>query len=160
MAQNIQKAAAYFGSSGRPRSKTRANPPADTRANPPDNTRAYPSDDTRANPSDNTCVYPSDDTRAYPSDEILLLLFPSSAIIIWKNRNPGLAKFGIALGLGPRDRGFKSRNPDQTEGGAKRLLLFGIRIWLRDLNRAAARRRALRTAKKRHSLPRAPFLRP
>ncbi len=25
---------------------------------------------------------------------------------------PGLAKFGIALGLGPRDRGFKSRNPD------------------------------------------------
>ena len=31
---------------------------------------------------------------------------------------------------------------------------------LRDLNRAAARRRALRTAKKRQSLPRAPFLRP
>ena len=26
---------------------------------------------------------------------------------------PGLAKFGIALGLGPRDRGFESRSPDQ-----------------------------------------------
>ena len=32
---------------------------------------------------------------------------------------PGLAKFGIALGLGPRDRGFKSRNPDQGWGGAR-----------------------------------------
>ena len=31
---------------------------------------------------------------------------------------PGLAKFGIALGLGPRDRGFKSRNPDQKSEGA------------------------------------------
>ena len=27
---------------------------------------------------------------------------------------PGLAKFGIALGLGPRDRGFESRSPDQN----------------------------------------------
>ena len=26
---------------------------------------------------------------------------------------PGLAKFGIAPGLGPGDRGFKSRSPDQ-----------------------------------------------
>ena len=29
--------------------------------------------------------------------------------------DPGLAKFGIALGLGPRDRGFESRSPDQKE---------------------------------------------
>ena len=27
---------------------------------------------------------------------------------------PGLAKFGIAPGLGPGDRGFKSRSPDQN----------------------------------------------
>ena len=27
---------------------------------------------------------------------------------------PGLAKFGIAPGLGPGDRGFKSRSPDQS----------------------------------------------
>ena len=27
---------------------------------------------------------------------------------------PGLAKFGIALDLGSRDRGFKSRSPDQN----------------------------------------------
>ena len=31
---------------------------------------------------------------------------------------PGLAKFGIAPGLGPGDRGFKSRNPDQKSEGA------------------------------------------
>ena len=27
-------------------------------------------------------------------------------------KHPGLAKFGIAPGLGPGDRGFKSRSPD------------------------------------------------
>ena len=41
---------------------------------------------------------------------------------------PGLAKFGIALGLGPRDRGFKSRNPDQKGGDAEHPFLFGFRI--------------------------------
>ena len=29
-------------------------------------------------------------------------------------KHPGLAKFGIAPGLGPGDRGFKSRSPDQN----------------------------------------------
>ena len=29
-------------------------------------------------------------------------------------RTPGVAKLGIALGSGPRDRGFKSRHSDQT----------------------------------------------
>ena len=28
---------------------------------------------------------------------------------------PGVAKFGIALGSGPRGRGFKSRHSDQFE---------------------------------------------
>ena len=30
-------------------------------------------------------------------------------------KHPGLAKFGIAPGLGPGDRGFESRSPDQKE---------------------------------------------
>ncbi len=33
-------------------------------------------------------------------------------IIVW-HQYPGVAKFGIALGSGPRGRGFKSRHSDQ-----------------------------------------------
>ena len=36
-------------------------------------------------------------------------------------RTPGVAKLGIALGSGPRDRGFKSRHSDHV--GAKSTLL-------------------------------------
>ena len=32
---------------------------------------------------------------------------------------PGLAKFGIALDLGSRDRGFKSRSPDHICGSCR-----------------------------------------
>ena len=39
------------------------------------------------------------------------LTFPLKAIILTKRR--GVAKFGIALGSGPRGRGFKSRHSDQ-----------------------------------------------
>ena len=48
---------------------------------------------------------------------IFQLLFPTAwCIIYFRKINLGLAKFGIALGLGPRDRGFESRSPDQKEG--------------------------------------------
>ena len=33
--------------------------------------------------------------------------------------NPGVAKLGIALGSGPRDRGFKSRRSDQKSAEIK-----------------------------------------
>lgn len=46
---------------------------------------------------------------------------------------PGLAKFGIALGLGPRDRGFKSRNPDHVkkslENNFRAIFLCFMRIF-------------------------------
>ena len=48
----------------------------------------------------------------------LLAFLPS--IIYNTPAAPGLAKFGIAPGLGPGDRGFKSRNPDQKWGDALR----------------------------------------
>ena len=50
---------------------------------------------------------------------------------------PGLAKFGIALGLGPRDRGFESRSPDQkSRCRFCGVWIFFCGVWIFLLNKA------------------------
>ena len=43
------------------------------------------------------------------------LIFKIIYCIIIKSLQRGVAKFGIALGSGPRGRGFKSRHSDHAE---------------------------------------------
>ena len=49
---------------------------------------------------------------------------PLTTCLTTTENHPGLAKFGIALGLGPRDRGFKSRNPDHRKSLEKPMFFW------------------------------------